>query len=385
MKKIYLISALILFSIFNLYSQDCSSCSSSSSCGVKSAPKSAAAKSAANKDDEFEDYNPAKEQQNSKAQSKSADDEFEDYNPQSDTATAPSAQPAEESILIYKHRLFFPILSLIMTALAGIFIRFPATRKLRGLFLALSAAVLGFYVGACPCPISSFSYTIIAMTGGNFIWENMLWFLALIPLTYIFHKTWCGWVCHLGALQEFLFIPANKLDFLKTRKAQSVMKYMRYALVVLLIVQLIITHSYLFNKIDPFKTAYNLGFNAGYIEWILLGLLILTSVFMYRPFCKAACPIGLVLGWVSKLPGAAVLDKNEDCVSCTICASGCNQQAIYRENKISILDNKECIACGECMNHCKKCSIKIYRKNEKHKDVNKICKENFTADKRNFT
>ena len=381
MKKFYAILLIAFFSIFNLYSQDCNSCSANNKCNGKNTPKSAAAKLAQSSEEEFEDYDPEKESQNT-AGTTSSDDEFEDYNPDADTASVAVAQDAVISTPIYEHRLFFPISSLIMTALAGIFVRFSATRKLRGLFLAISVIVLGFYVGACPCPISSFSYTIIALSGGQVIWENMIWFLALIPLTYIFGKTWCGWVCHLGALQEFLFMPAGKLEFLKTRKAQQVMKYIRYVLVAILIVQLIITHSYLFNKIDPFKTAYNLGFNAGYTEWILLGLLVLTSVFMYRPFCKSACPIGLVLGWISKIPGASVLDKNESCAGCTLCATGCNQQAIYRDpvNKISVIDNKECIACGECLDNCKKCSMNFFRKNEKHKTVNKLCKENLPAE-----
>lgn len=353
----------------------CSDCNTKTSCG-KSAPKSAAAKLATNNnaDDEFEDYNQDKEKQ--ATSSTNSDDEFQDFNAAADTSSVAAVAPETlESEPIYNHRLFFPIVSLIMTALAGVFIRFKATRKLRGVFLALSAIVLGFYVGACPCPISSFSWTIIALTGGTVIWENMIWFLALIPLTYVFHKTWCGWVCHLGALQEFLYMPASKLAFMRSPKAQKVMKYIRYVLVAGLIVQLAFTHSYLFNKIDPFKTAYNLGYNATYTEWILLALLVLTSVFSYRPFCKSACPIGLVLGWVSKLPGAAVLDNNDSCVNCSICATGCNQLAINRSEKVSTIDNKDCIACGECMGGCNKSGIEIFRHNNIHKDVNKICKD----------
>lgn len=358
----------------------CSSCEDTTVCG-KNQPKSAAAKLTAlniqaQEEDTFEPYNPSDEQ-SSESSSSSEDDEFIEYNAESDTnSVAQEQEILKEEKPIYSYKLFFPIVSLIMTALAGVFVRFKSTRRLRGVFLALSVIFLGFYVGACPCPISSFSFTIIAMTGGEVNWENMIWFLGLIPLTFVFHKTWCGWVCHLGALQEFLFMKSSKLEFLKSCRTQKVLKIMRYIFVGVLIVQLVFTHSYLFNQVDPFRVAYNLGYNAGYLEWILLGLLVLTSIFIYRPFCKGACPIGLVLGWITKIPGAAVLDKNKDCLNCSLCATNCDHQAIYRENKISIIDNKECIACGECMQGCKKCGIEMYRHNNEHKDVNKICKDN---------
>ena len=372
MKKTITLLLLVFLNSMFAFAQ-CGDCESQSKCD-KIRPKTETV-AQSNAEDEFEAYDPAKE----KAAASSSDaDEFEAYNPNADTnSVAGDTQPVVAEKSITEHKLFFPILSLIMTALAGVFIRYEATRKLRGVFLIASAVVLGFYVGACPCPISSFSYAIIAMTGGKFIWENIVWFVALIPLTYIFHKTWCGWICHLGALQEFLYMPAAKIKFLRSRRTQLVMKYMRYALVLTLIVQVAITHSYMYDAIDPFKTAYNLGYNASYTEWILLALLLVSSIFIYRPFCKAACPIGLILGWVTKIKGAAVVGYEGNCTNCAICARTCNTQAIYRQDNQSTLENKECIACGECMDGCSKSALKIYRNSEKHNETIKMCKDSF--------
>lgn len=367
-KTISLILLVLLNSVFAF--AQCGDCESKSKCDRIRPKTETVAQS--NSEDEFEVYNPADE----KAASTADADEFEEYNPNADTNSVAGATPIVEVEKSFTdHKLFFPILSLIMTALAGVFVRYESTRKLRGVFLITSAVVLGFYIGACPCPISSFSYAIIAMTGGIFVWENIIWFVALIPLTYIFHKTWCGWVCHLGALQEFLYMPAAKIKFLRSRRTQLVMKYMRYVLVLTLIVQVAITHSYMYDSIDPFKTAYNLGYNAGYTEWILLALLLISSIFIYRPFCKAACPIGLILGWITKIKGAAVLGYEDNCTNCAVCARTCNTQAIYRNNNQSTLENKECIACGECMDGCRQSALKIYRNNENHNETIKMCKD----------
>jgi polyferredoxin len=316
-------------------------------------------------EDEFLPYN------SNESKSNSSKDEFIEYDSKTDTIKAinniknQSPNPSR----LTEQKLFFPILSLITTILAGIFVRFRPTRKLRGVFLASSAITLGFYIGACPCPISSFSYTIIALSGGRIIWENMIWFLALIPITYLFHKVWCGWICHLGALQEFLFIPAAKLKFLESKKSQKVIKYLRYIFVFTLIIQVVITHSYLFDQIDPFRTAYNLGYNATYTEWILLGLLILSSIFIYRPFCQSVCPIGLVLGWVTKIKGASVIGTGNDCVSCSVCGNACNINAITKKQGNSQLDNKDCIACGECADACRKSGINFFRNNKEHRSI----------------
>ncbi len=206
--------------------------------------------------------------------------------------------------------LYWPLGAVGFTILAGIFLRFRPTRLLKTVFLVASAVFLGFYNGACPCPISSMSFAIIGVTGGDIYWESTIWFLALIPVTYILGQVWCGWVCHLGALQEFVF-RRSKLKFLQGERAQKIMKIMRWLFLAALIIQLLYTRTYIFDDIDPFRIAFNLGYGADTAGWILLGLLLLASVFIYRPFCRAACPIGLVYGWIAKIPGASVLGKDD--------------------------------------------------------------------------
>lgn len=352
-------------------SSACSACPSAKQCG-KDKPKSAAAKQAKSisNEDEFLDYSPDEENAGADA----GDDEFEDYDESTDTLTASTtatekAQEVEE-VPIYKHHLFFPMASLVMTALAGVFVRFQKTRKLRPLFLALSMIVLGFYIGACPCPISSFVWTVIALFGGKVYWESMIWFLALIPLTYVFHKTWCGWVCHLGALQEFLFVKKYSWNFMRTKRAQTVMKILRYAIVLAVVIEAVIANTYTFHKYDPIRTAYNLGYGAGYFEWIMLAIFLVLSMFSHRPFCKVACPIGLVLGWVTHIPGAAVIDSADSCINCKTCSKNCDYQAIMREDNISTVNNEDCIACGDCMGSCKYSSARLYRKGKTHKVIN---------------
>ncbi|MBK8806504.1 MAG: 4Fe-4S binding protein [Bacteroidales bacterium] len=258
-----------------------------------------------------------------------------------------------------KSALDWVIAILLFTILAGVLVRYEKTRSLRGVFLLASVIILGFYRSACPCPISSVQDFVLALIGQPYDWRTLVYFLALLPITYVFGKVWCGWICHLGALQELIYLP-GRLSFFNSHKAQKVMLWIRKIAFVTLIVQLLVTQSNLYCKIDPFKVAYNL-FSTSLTGYILLGITLLSSIFIFRPFCKTICPIGLVLGWISAIPGAALLGVNKNCKSCGICNKDCKINAIVK-NK---LDNQECIACGNCLEKCRH-SCLSFKRNSKH-------------------
>ena len=262
------------------------------------------------------------------------------------------------------NRLYWAIGILLYTILAGILVRYKATRKLRGLFLLGGLVILGFYRGG-PGVISSFQNAYLLLLGVKVNWQAAVLFLGLIPITYFFGKVFCGWVCYLGAIQEFLYI--GKIKIFQSERAQKIMKTIRYIALAALLIQLTFTHIILWNKIGPFKVAINL-YSPNMTGYILLAIVLISSVFIYRPFCKTICPVGLVHGWVSKIPGASVLGINNSCAGCSVCNTSCQINAITRENKVSKLDNEECIRCGDCLDDCRIKSISFYNKNKEHDD-----------------
>lgn len=262
-------------------------------------------------------------------------------------------------------------IALALTIIAGIMVRFKASRNLRTLMLIIGLGFFGFYNGACPCMISSFQNTILYIAGYDVDWTSLLWFLGLIPITYVFGRVWCGWVCHLGALQEFLYRP--KLHgWLNTEKTGKILKIVRYVLIITLIIQLLIMGSIFWCKIDPFKAIFNIQLNVHYeiVSAILLVLVLVSSLFSFRPFCRTVCPVGITLGWVSHIPGASIVGlKSKQCISCKSCSEACDIYAITRRKKISYIDNKECIACGDCIDECTKCGLGFVRSNNQNKPV----------------
>ncbi len=311
--------------------------------------------------DEFQEFNDSTEI----TTSTSDGDEFGTFN-EFENFEQPGTTCSGENGCCQKNKtenLYWVFGILAFTVLAGFFVRYAKTRNLRGIFLVASIVILGFYKGACPCPVSSLQNLFLAGFGVDIAWQSLIWFLALIPVTYLFGRVYCGWICHLGALQEFIYLPA-KIKILQSEKAQKIMRAIRIFFLVALIVQLFITKTNIFRHYDPFKVAFNL-IGANTLSWILLGLLLVSSVFIYRPFCKTVCPIGLILGWVNKIPGASVIGNNGNCSGCKNCETHCKIRAITRDHKLfSKLDNQECIACGECISNCNKNTLRFFRNNK---------------------
>lgn len=237
------------------------------------------------------------------------------------------------------------------------FVHKESFRKFRGLFLLSTVVYLGFIKGGCPCMILSFQNLILSSLGQQVAWISLIWFAALIPLTYFFGKIWCSWLCHLGGLQEFLY-RADYLHILKSLKAQAFLRYFRIAVLVILLAQLIVTQTNIFIHYDPFKMAFNL-FSANTTGYVLLVILLVLSVLIYRPFCRGFCPVGVALAWVSAIPGARNISKTITCSDCKRCGDVCKSHAIVYEHGKSYLNNHDCIFCGDCLGSCKKNSLTV--------------------------
>ena len=193
----------------------------------------------------------------------SAEDEFSEFADEDDVISEP----------VHKtnwNRFNWAIGILFATFIAGIFVRHEKTRKLRPLFLLAAVVILGFYRGG-PGIISSFQNSFLFIIGATWKWTAGVLFVGVLILTYFQGKVFCGWICYLGAIQEFLYI--GKIKILQTEKAQEVMRIIRYVLLALILVQLIITQTIEWSRIGPFKVIFNL-YSPNITGYILLGVLL---------------------------------------------------------------------------------------------------------------
>lgn len=223
-------------------------------------------------------------------------------------------------------------------------------RIARYVLLAVSVVYLGFVRGGCPCVVSYFQNALLFLLGKKIMISFFVPFVILLVLTYLCGKAWCGWLCPLGALQDLIYmgrwpkLKESKLFGLyRTRTAQRVMRCIQIVAFVALLVLLIVKQMPWYCRIDPFKSLFRLAVSGG-LMWTLVIVLIVSSLLIYRPFCKAFCPAGLMLNLVSLIPGARRIKiDSSSCKHCKRCEKKCPMSAIHDDK----VDNT-CIHCGEC-------------------------------------
>jgi polyferredoxin len=231
-------------------------------------------------------------------------------------------------------------ISLLLLCIIGIFYKTKSIQQFRPFILLTSLVCFGFIFKGCSCILFYFQGFILFLIGKSTFWFSFVVISAILVLSVIFVAFWCGWICMLGALQEFIF-KQNRWNLLKTKKACKILLYIQIVLFVSFVIWIIVTKYPVLCSYDPFVSIFKLRiFN--WVGYITVPLLLVSSLFIYRPFCRVFCPIGLLLYLIKYLPFAVKL-KIPKCTSCRKCHSYCEMNAIHGKS----IDNN-CILCGEC-------------------------------------
>ncbi len=136
-------------------------------------------------------------------------------------------------------------------------------------------------------------------------------------LAILFGPVFCGWVCPLGTLQEWVAGLGRKI-FGKRRynhfipaKLDRWLRYLRYLVLAWVVYMTAVTGILVFSNIDPYFALFNLWTSEVAIGGvIILGIIIAASLFIERPWCKYACPYGAVIG-ISNLFRIFSIRRNE--------------------------------------------------------------------------
>lgn len=81
-----------------------------------------------------------------------------------------------------------------------------------------------------------------------------------------------------------------------------------------------------------------------------------------RTYCNTVCPVGTLLGLVSRFSMFRPYIDTEKCKGCTLCARQCKASCIDYENHR--IDYSRCVACMDCLESCKHGALKFGRRRE---------------------
>jgi len=178
----------------------------------------------------------------------------------------------------------------------------------------------------------------------------LMW--IVLVLAVLFGPVFCGWVCPLGTVQEWIGKIGKKL--LKKRYntmipagVDTYLRYLRYAILVMVLYQTAKAGTLIFLSIDPYFALFNFwSTEVVFSSLIVLAVTLVGALFVERPWCKYACPYGAVLG-IFNLFRLVKLSRNpKTCINCKRCDRVCPMNITPSDDKNVI--NHQCIMCLEC-------------------------------------
>jgi ferredoxin-type protein NapF len=199
--------------------------------------------------------------------------------------------------------------------------------------------------------------------------------LALLIGTLVFGRFFCSVFCPLGIAQDMLALARRK-----TRACVPNVRMLRYALAALAIGFLVGGSTLVFRIFDPY-TRYSAivasirsivaDLTAGRstsesMPLILAGLfplviLVAVALWKRRIYCVSVCPVGAVLGLLSRFSLFRICMK-ENCTGCGVCERRCPTGCI--DSKAGVIDSERCVLCLQCLLRCHNGSIGYGRKRQ---------------------
>lgn len=247
---------------------------------------------------------------------------------------------------------------------------------------------------------------------------NVIVLVSLLILTLLFGRVYCSSICPMGIFQDVVswfskHLRRNKKRY-RYRQAKNIL---RWSVAGVVLLSFLLGGTFLLSFLDPysaygrmavnvFKPVYMEGNNAlesifsrfdnytfyrvdiafrsvmsfcvAIITFLAIGFL----AWSYgRTYCNTVCPVGTVLGFLSKYAFFKVRIDSEKCNSCGLCATRCKASCI--NSKEHVIDYSRCVDCFDCLGGCKQKAINFASALRKGTNVIKT-EETTDASKRRF-
>lgn len=217
---------------------------------------------------------------------------------------------------------------------------------------------------------------------------NIVVLVGLVLITLIFGRIYCSVICPLGVFQDGISNLSARRKKKKNRFRYSPAKWwLRGVVAIGFILAIIMGISAIVSILDPyaaygriasnfFTPVYRLGNNlfamiaekvdsyAFYStdvwikSWITFGVGAITLIAVVilawrhgRTYCNTICPVGTLLGLLSKYSFFRLQFVEDKCTKCKMCERGCKASCIDVKNMD--IDRSRCVTCFNCIERCK--------------------------------
>ena len=231
------------------------------------------------------------------------------------------------------------LVAFVALALVGFF-----RKSVRLKYVTLAAAVgyMGFVKSRLVSVVDLFAVADLNLPVFKY---NLAWYLLsffVLASTVLWGRLYCGRICAFGALTQLMDLAVpRKLRVEVPVKLEQRANWIKYALLGMVLAYFVATRDVaIYRYVEPF---WMFGLFGTTPMWIGLAVLLLATVFVRNLYCRFLCPVGALLGLISKLT-VFKIKRWSECNTCKICEKTCEWGAIRGPKIIE----SECVRCDDC-------------------------------------
>ena len=222
-----------------------------------------------------------------------------------------------------------------------------------------------------------------------------VWLISLMVVllvTILFGRVYCSSLCPLGTIQDAAIRLSRRYRRRRWFRYRRAPYLVHYALLTVTLLVAVAGSMILMNVLEPFSiagrvigglarpllmTLNNLGASilssldvysvsaipspaAGIVQLVFPALfltaIILLSTSRGRLFCNSLCPVGAVLGMVSRGSMFRIVIDESTCKDCGLCEKVCKAECI--DSKAKTVDFQACVSCFNCLDVCPTVGLK---------------------------
>ncbi len=188
----------------------------------------------------------------------------------------------------------------------------------------------------------------------------MVLFLTFTGLSLLVRKSFCGWLCPVGTISEYLWKLGRdtfRRNFCLPRWLDTGLRSLKYVLLGLFvyavgtmpaaaIAQFLQSPYGIVADVKMLNFFRHLGVTAA----VVIGTLVLLSIFVQNFWCRYLCPYGALMGLAALASPLRIRRNAKTCIDCAKCAKACPERLPV--DKLVEIRSAECIGCLECVVVC---------------------------------
>jgi polyferredoxin len=184
--------------------------------------------------------------------------------------------------------------------------------------------------------------------------------VAFLAISFFWRKAFCSWLCPVGTISEWLWRTGRRTfrrNFYLPRWADVALRSLKYILLGLFLYAVALMSvaaigAFLEGPYGVIADVKMLNFFRflSVTAAVILGVLLVASVFIQNLWCRYLCPYGALVGLAARFSPARIRRAPEACIDCAKCAKAC--PALLPVDKLITVRSVECTGCLDCVAVC---------------------------------